>query len=240
MKTKKFEKVKAVKELKEKVLEANLMLPANGLVIETWGNVSGIDRENNIAVIKPSGVSYKKLKVEHLVTLDLNGKVVEGELRPSTDTSTHLVIYRNFDKVGGVVHTHSRWATIWAQAGMNIPVLGTTHADNFNGEIPCTRKMKFEEISDDYEYNTGMVIVETFSNLDPMMIPAVLVNGHGTFCWGSDPLDSVHYATVLEEIAFMSFNTVQINPDVKNIDKKLLEKHFYRKHGKNAYYGQQF
>ncbi|AGC68602.1 L-ribulose-5-phosphate 4-epimerase AraD [Thermoclostridium stercorarium subsp. stercorarium DSM 8532] len=225
-------------ELKEQVLRANLALPEHGLVTFTWGNVSGIDRETGLVVIKPSGVPYSELKKEHLVVVDLDGNKVEGNLKPSSDTPTHLVLYRAFRNIGGIVHTHSPWATSFAQAGMGIPAFGTTHADYFHGEIPCTRKMTPAEINGDYEKETGNVIVETFSGKDPMDIPAVLVNMHGPFAWGKDALDAVHNAVVLEEVAKMAFNTIMLNPKIGPMDTVLMNKHFFRKHGANAYYGQ--
>jgi len=227
-----------LRELKEAVLEANLELPRKGLVTYTWGNVSGIDRINNLVVIKPSGVPYEELKLEDLVVVDLEGNQIEGKLNPSSDTPTHLVIYRNFKEVGGIVHTHSRWATIWAQAGKGIPALGTTHADYFYGEIPCTRKMTSEEIEGEYEDQTGNVIIETFRGKNPIYVPGALVNNHGPFTWGKDAHEAVHNAVVLEEVAMMAFNTFTLNPKVDAIDKVLLDKHFMRKHGANSYYGQ--
>lgn len=227
-----------LRELKEAVLEANLELPRRGLVTYTWGNVSGIDRENNLVVIKPSGVSYDEMKIDDLVVVDLDGNKVEGKLNPSSDTATHLVIYKNFKEVGGVVHTHSRWATIWAQAGKSIPALGTTHADYFYGNIPCTRKMTNEEIQSDYEKETGNVIIETFKDIKAEYVPGVLVNNHGPFCWGKDPHECVHNAVVLEEVAMMAYNTVHLTKDIESINDALLDKHFLRKHGANAYYGQ--
>ena len=227
-----------LKELKKAVLKANLELPKRGLVTFTWGNVSGIDREKNLIVIKPSGVAYDELKLEDLVVVDLDGKQVEGKLKPSSDTPTHLVIYRNFKEVGGVVHTHSRWATSWAQSGKEIPAFGTTHADYFYGNIPCTRKMIAKEINGDYEEETGNVIVETFAGNNPIYVPGVLINNHGPFTWGKDAQEAVHNAVVLEEVAMMAFNTTQLTPGIKAIDKALLDKHFLRKHGENAYYGQ--
>ena len=227
-----------LKELKQQVYEANLELPRRGLVTYTWGNVSGIDRNKGLIVIKPSGVPYEELKVEHMVVLDLTGKQVEGSLKPSSDTATHLVIYNNFKEVGGVVHTHSRWATVWSQAGKGIPALGTTHADYFYGAIPCTRKLSVGEIQGEYEKNTGDVIVETFKEINPVYVPAVLVNNHGPFTWGKDACEAVHNAVVLEEVAMMALNTFQLTPGIDGIDQELLDKHFYRKHGKNAYYGQ--
>lgn len=224
--------------LKKAVLEANLELPKQGLVLFTWGNVSGIDREKGLVVIKPSGVPYKELKVEHLAVVDLEGNQVEGDLRPSSDTPTHLVLYRNFPNIGGIVHTHSPWATIWAQAGMGIPALGTTHADYFYGEIPCTRKMTSEEISGEYEAETGKVIVETFQSKNLDYIPGVLVYGHGPFAWGKDACEAVHNAVVLEEVAKMAYCTITLNAKITTMDKALLDKHFLRKHGEDAYYGQ--
>lgn len=225
-------------ELKEKVLEANLELPKKGLVTFTWGNVSGIDKEKKLVVIKPSGIPYEDLRLEHLVVLDLDGNKVEGKLNPSSDTPTHLMLYKSFDIVGGIVHTHSRWATVWAQAGMHIPAFGTTHADYFYGEIPCTRKMTAEEIQDEYEKETGKVIVETFEGKNPAFIPGIIVNNHGPFTWGKDPNEAVHNAVVLEEVAMMAYHTRQLAADIGAIDQALLDKHFLRKHGMNAYYGQ--
>lgn len=224
--------------LKKQVLEANLELPAKGLVTYTWGNVSGIDRSKGLVVIKPSGIPYEDMQLSHMVVLDLDGKQVEGDFKPSSDAATHLVIYRNFPDTGGVVHTHSRWATIWSQAGKGIPALGTTHADYFYGEIPCTRKLNAAEIQGDYEEKTGDVIIETFKSLDPNFVPGVLVNTHGPFCWGKDAFEAVHNAVVLEEVAMMAFNTNMLSPGIEPMDKVLLDRHFLRKHGKNAYYGQ--
>ncbi|MDF2522886.1 MAG: araD [Clostridiales bacterium] len=227
-----------LEKLKEMVLEANLELPKRGLVTYTWGNVSGIDREKNLVVIKPSGIPYEELKLEHLVVLDLNGNIIEGHLNPSSDAPTHLVLYRNFKEIGGVVHTHSRWATIWAQAGKYIPALGTTHADYFYGDIPCTRKMTMGEIKGDYEKETGNVIVETFANRNPMHLPGVIVCNHGPFTWGKSPSDAIHNAVVLEEVAMMAYHAHSLAGDISSIDQTLLDKHFLRKHGANAYYGQ--
>lgn len=227
-----------LENLKEKVLKANLDLPEHNLVIFTWGNVSGIDRETGLVVIKPSGVPYNKLKASDMVVVDLDGNIVEGDLNPSSDTPTHLVLYRHFKNIGGIVHTHSPWATSWAQAGKSIPALGTTHADYFYGDIPCTRKMTKAEIEGDYETETGNVIVETFQNIEPDHMPGVLVNNHGPFTWGKDPDDAVHNAVVLENIAMMAFNAFVINPGVDRMDQVLLDKHYLRKHGANAYYGQ--
>lgn len=227
-----------LENLKQTVLNANLDLPKYNLVTFTWGNVSGIDREKGLVVIKPSGVPYEKLKAEHMVVLDLDGNKVEGELNPSSDTATHLVLYRNFPGIGGIVHTHSPWATSWAQAGRAIPALGTTHADYFYGGIPCTRKMRAEEVQGEYEKETGNVIVETFAGKDATQIPGVLVNNHGPFSWGKDAADAVHNAVVMENVAMMAFNTFALNPAIAPIDQVLLDRHFLRKHGANAYYGQ--
>lgn len=227
-----------LESLKKAVLEANLELPQKGLVTYTWGNVSGIDREKGLIVIKPSGVPYEELKLEDLVVLDLEGKKVEGKLKPSSDAPTHVILYKMCTEIGGVVHTHSPWATSWAQAGRGIPALGTTHADYFYGEIPCTRRMKKEEIEGSYEEETGNVIVETFKNLNPIYIPGVLVNNHGPFTWGKDAAEAVHNAVVLEEISKMALHTFTLNSQVTSISDVLLDKHFLRKHGKNAYYGQ--
>lgn len=227
-----------LENLKKQVLEANLELPKKGLVTYTWGNVSGIDRDAGLIVIKPSGVPYEKLKLEDLVVLDLDGNKVEGKLNPSSDTPTHLVIYRNFNDVNGVVHTHSRWATIWAQAGKSIPAFGTTHADYFYGDIPCTRKMTPEEINSDYEKETGNIIIETFKGKNPIYVPGVLVNNHGPFTWGKDAHEAVHNAVVLEEVAMMAYYTYSLTPGIGSISDTLLDKHFLRKHGANAYYGQ--
>lgn len=227
-----------LEELKKQVLQANLDLPRYGLVTFTWGNVSGIDREKGLVVIKPSGVSYDEMKVEDLVVVDLDGNKVEGKLKPSSDTPTHLVFYKHFKGIGGVVHTHSPWATSFAQAGKGIPALGTTHGDYFFGEIPCTRKMTPEEISGKYEEETGNVVVEAFMKRNPMDIPAVLVNMHGPFTWGKDAMDAVHNSVVLEEVAKIAFHTMQLTPGIGPMDQALLNKHFLRKHGANAYYGQ--
>ncbi len=226
-----------LEKLKEEVFQANLDLVKHGLVIFTWGNVSGIDREKGLVVIKPSGVSYDEMKPKDMVVLNLYGQVVEGNLKPSSDTPTHLVLYRQFENIGGVVHTHSEWATSWAQAGKGIPAVGTTHADYFYGEIPCTRKMTKEEIEGEYELETGKVIVDRFNGLNADSVPGVLVNNHGPFSWGKDANDAVHNAVVMEEVAKMTFRTFQLNPET-TMDQVLLDKHFLRKHGKNAYYGQ--
>lgn len=226
--------------LKEKVLQANLLLPKHDLVTFTWGNVSEIDRESGLIVIKPSGVDYDGMKAEDMVVLDLDGKVVEGHYKPSSDTPTHIALYKAFPGIGGVVHTHSRWATSFAQAGSGITAYGTTQGDTFYGEIPCTRKMTPEEIGGEYELETGNVIIETFNKrgIDPLQVPAVLVNSHGPFTWGKDANDAVHNSVVLEECAFMAFHAKMINPDLGAMQQELLDKHYLRKHGKNAYYGQ--
>ena len=224
--------------LKQAVLEANLLLPQHHLVTFTWGNVSAVDRERGLVVIKPGGVAYETMQPDDMVVVDLeSGAVVEGRYKPSSDTPTHLVLYRAFPSIGGVVHTHSRWATVFAQAMRGIPALGTTHADDFWGEVPCTRMMTDEEIGADYEAKTGDVIVERFRDLDPQTMSAVLVAGHGPFTWGKDAAEAVHNAVVLEEAAFMAWHTMQLGK-TDPIPQALLDKHFLRKHGKNAYYGQ--
>jgi len=228
-----------LKELKQQVLEANLLLPKYGLITFTWGNVSGVDRDKGLVVIKPSGVEYDGMNIEHMVVVELEtGKTIDSKLSPSSDTATHLALYKSFPNISGVVHTHSRWATLFSQAGMSIPALGTTHADYFYGEIPCTRKMTKEEIAEDYEANTGSVIIERFKDIDPDAIPAALVYSHGPFTWGKDAKDAVHNAVVLEEIAFMAWHAIIIKPDIKPMQNELMDKHYLRKHGKNAYYGQ--
>ncbi len=227
-----------LESLKQAVYEANLDLPKHDLVTFTWGNVSGIDRKSGLVAIKPSGVDYDKMKVSDIVIVDLDGNKVEGELKPSSDTPTHLIFYKHFKEIGGVVHTHSPWATSFAQAGKNITAFGTTHADYFYGDIPCTRRMYKEEIEGEYEKETGNVIVETFKDIDPMQVPGVLVNMHGPFTWGTDPDNAVHNSVVLEEVAKMAYNTMQLNQGIGQMDKVLLDKHFLRKHGEDAYYGQ--
>ncbi|MDP5255420.1 MULTISPECIES: L-ribulose-5-phosphate 4-epimerase [unclassified Vibrio] len=226
-------------ELKQRVLTANLALPEYGLVTFTWGNVSEIDRELGVIAIKPSGVEYKAMTVDDIVVLDLEGNILEGHLNPSSDTATHLELYKAFQDIGGVVHTHSRNATIWAQAGHDIPALGTTHADYFYGDVPCTRQLSDEEIRQDYEKNTGLVIIETFEkrHLDPASMPGAIIAGHAPFVWGKNAKEAVHNAVVMEEIAAMATATRVLNPGVK-INTELLNKHYLRKHGKDAYYGQ--
>lgn len=227
-----------LEQLKQEVLEANLALPKHGLVTFTWGNVSGIDRDLGLVVIKPSGVPYEELKAEQLVVVNLQGDVIEGDLRPSSDTPTHLALYRSFEGIGGVVHTHSSWATSWAQAGKGIPALGTTHGDYFYGTIPCTRKMTEEEIAGEYELETGHVIIETFKDINPLDVPGVLVNLHAPFCWGKNANDAVHNAVVTEEVAKIAYRSFVLNSQLESMDQALLDKHFFRKHGANAYYGQ--
>ncbi len=227
--------------LKQTVLEANLALPKYGLVTFTWGNVSAIDREKNLVVIKPSGVEYDVMTAEDMVVVDLfTGKVVEGSKKPSSDTPTHLELYRQFQDVGGIVHTHSRYATSWAQSGKDIPAFGTTHGDYFYGNIPCTRPMTAKEINGEYELETGKVIVETFRqrHIDPIQIPGIVVYSHGPFVWGRNAVEAVHNAVVLEEIAYMDFITTQLAPNTPHMQHELLDKHYLRKHGQHAYYGQ--
>lgn len=229
-------------DLKKSVYDANLELVSKGLVIYTWGNASGICREKGLVVIKPSGINYGELTPEHLVVIDLDGNIIEGSLKPSSDTSTHLEIYKAFSQIGGIVHTHSHWATIFAQTGLSIPPLGTTHADYFYGEIPCTRRMSVKEISGDYEKETGLVIIETFKNKNPMHIPGVIVHEHGPFSWGKNPQEAAYHATVMENVAMMAFHTIALrhytNAPNYPITPALLDKHFFRKHGDNSYYGQ--
>ncbi|MDO5125227.1 MAG: L-ribulose-5-phosphate 4-epimerase [Ruminococcus sp.] len=228
-----------LEQLKKEVYEANMLLPEYKLITFTWGNVSAIDRESGCVVIKPSGVEYADMTADDMVVVDLEtGKTIEGNLKPSSDTPTHLELYKAFPNIGGVVHTHSRWATSYAQAGRGIVPLGTTQGDYFYGEIPCTRPMRSDEIAEEYEKNTGKVIVETFDSIDAESIPACLVFSHGPFIWGTDAKNAVHNAVVLEEIAFMNYHAESMNPDVKRMQQELLDKHYLRKHGKNAYYGQ--
>jgi L-ribulose-5-phosphate 4-epimerase len=225
--------------LKEQVFQANLLLPKHNLVTFTWGNVSGIDRQQGLMVIKPSGVSYEVMKAEDIVIVEMEtGKTVEGSLKPSSDTPTHLELFKAFPNIGGIVHTHSRWATTFAQAGRGIMALGTTHADYFYGEVPCTRKMTKDEIQGEYEKETGLVIKETLKGKNPDTIPAVLVHSHGPFVWGTDPAEAVHNAVVLEEVAFMNFHTLMLEASIPPMQQELLDKHYLRKHGVNAYYGQ--
>ncbi len=227
-----------LEELKEKVYEANMLLPKYNLVTFTWGNVSGIDREKGLFVIKPSGVEYDTMKPSDMVVMDFEGNKVEGDYNPSTDTPTHLEIYKAFEKVGGVVHTHSPHAVAWAQAGKDIPCFGTTHADYFYGSIPCARNLTAEEIEEGYEMNTGKVIREYFKDRDPMHVPGVVCKNHGPFTWGKDAFDAVHNAVVLEEVSKMNILTLTINPNAECTPQCMQDKHFLRKHGPNAYYGQ--
>ena len=227
-----------LERLKEEVLKANLLLPQFGLVTFTWGNVSGIDREKGLVVIKPSGVEYDTMTADDMVVTDLDGNVVEGKYKPSSDTPTHVELYKAFPNIGGIVHTHSRWATSFAQAHRDIPALGTTHGDYFYGDIPCTRLMTAQEIGGEYEKETGKVIIETFKDKDPDAIPAVLVASHGPFSWGKTPYEAVHNAVVLEEVSFMALQAITLNPEISRMQSELLDKHYLRKHGKNAYYGQ--
>lgn len=226
-----------LKELREKVCQANKDLEKYHLVVFTWGNVSAIDRKNGYVAIKPSGVSYRELIADDIVILDLEGNIIEGKLKPSSDTPTHLELYRSFPDIGGIVHTHSEWATSWAQAGRSIPAFGTTHADYFYGEIPCTRFLRQDEIEQEYELNTGKVIVEEFADKNPQHIPGVLISGHGPFSWGKDADNAVHNAVVMEQVAKMAYRTIALGNN-HPIDKFLLDKHYLRKHGSKAYYGQ--
>lgn len=227
-----------LEELKREVYEANMELWHKGLVIYTWGNVSGIDRQKNLMVIKPSGVSYESMGPDDMVVVDMDGNVVEGKYKPSSDTATHLVMYRTYPQIGGVVHTHSTWAVTFAQAGMDIPALGTTHADYFYGDIPCTRDLTEREIGEAYEKNTGTVIVETIGEKDVMAVPGIVVKNHGPFAWGKTPAGAVYNAVVLEKVAEMAYKTMTLNPRVPRVEQYLLDKHYFRKHGANAYYGQ--
>lgn len=226
-----------LEDLKQKVFQANLDLVKHGLVIFTWGNVSGIDRETGLVVIKPSGVDYDTMKVSDMVVVDLDGNVVEGDLRPSSDTPTHLALYKAFPEIGGVVHTHSTYATAWAQAGIDLPNIGTTHADYFHQAIPCTADMTEAEVKGEYELETGNVIIERFKGMNPVHTPGVLVKNHGPFAWGKDPHDAVHNAVVMEQVAKMASIAYSVNPNL-TMNPLLIEKHFNRKHGPNAYYGQ--
>lgn len=225
--------------LKERVLQANLALPKYHLVTFTWGNVSEIDRTKGVIAIKPSGVEYHNMTVDDIVVVSLTGETVEGKLNPSSDTATHIELYKAFEHIGGIVHTHSRYATVWAQAELDVPALGTTHADYFYGDVPCTRRLTDSEITSDYEKNTGLVIIEEFKRrgLDPMAMPGAVISGHAPFCWGKNAFDAVHNAVVLEEVAMMAIATRQLNKTIK-IQQALSDKHYFRKHGANAYYGQ--
>lgn len=229
-----------LEKLKEEVYQANLELPRQGLIKYTWGNASAIDRETNLFVIKPSGIDYETLKAEDMVVCDLEGNVVEGQLNPSSDTATHAVLYRSFPEIGGIVHTHSTWATIWAQAGLDVPAMGTTHADTFYGSVPCARFLTKEEINRGYEEETGKVIVETFKErgLKPLEVPGVLLHGHAPFTWGKNAKDAVMNAVVLEEVAKMNLFARQLNSFAAELPQEILDKHYLRKHGENAYYGQ--
>lgn len=229
-----------LKSLKQDVYEANMLLPEYNLVTFTWGNVSGIDREKGLIVIKPSGVEYEELTPDKMVVVDLEGNLVEGDLKPSSDTATHLELYKAFEDIKGIVHTHSPWSVIFAQAGLDIPAAGTTHADYFYGPIPCTRQMKEEEIKTDYEKETGLVITETFEKrgISPNQVPGVIVNDHGPFTWGDSAANAVHNAVVLEQVAMMAFRTLQLNSNGIEMNQDLLDKHYLRKHGEDAYYGQ--
>jgi L-ribulose-5-phosphate 4-epimerase len=228
-----------LEELKRRVLEANLALVKQNLVVHTWGNVSGKDQESGLVVIKPSGVRYERMKISDMVVVSKAGEIIEGKRKPSTDTPTHLILYNTFPGLGGIVHTHSTYATSWAQAGKSIPPLGTTHADHFYGEVPCTRQLTDDEIKTEYELNTGTVIIERLGRIDPLSVPSVLVNCHGPFSWGIDPEDAVYNASALEEIARMAFYTVLLGVS-EPVDKVLLDKHFHRKHCKDSYYGQRY
>lgn len=229
-----------LEKLKQEVYEANMLLPKYNLVTFTWGNVSGFDRDSGLVVIKPSGVEYEQLSPNDMVVVDLDGNIVEGNLKPSSDTATHVELYKAFPEIKGIVHTHSPWAVSFAQAGIDIPAAGTTHGDYFYGAIPVTRQMKKEEIEKDYEKQTGLVIVETFQKrqINPNYVPGVLVNDHGPFTWGTSPANAVHNAVVLEQVAEMAYHTIQLNPHAIEMNKELLDKHYLRKHGKYAYYGQ--
>ncbi len=224
--------------LKQRVFDANMALPRHGLVTYTWGNVSAIDRERGLVVIKPSGVAYEVMRAEDMVVVDLRGNVVEGHYRPSSDTPTHLELYRHYPQLGGIVHTHSTHATAWAQAGLAIPALGTTHADYFFGDIPCTRPLTPEEVEREYEKNTGVVIAQTLADTNPLHTPGIIAYQHGPFCWGKDAEQAVHNAVVLEEVAKMAWLAYSLNPRLRPLDEALKNKHFSRKHGPDAYYGQ--
>lgn len=227
-----------LEQLKKEVYKANMELQEKGMVIYTWGNVSGIDREKGLVVIKPSGVSYENMKESDMVVVDMEGNVVEGNYKPSSDTATHLILYKKYKDIGGVVHSHSTWAVTFAQAGLDIPAFGTTHADYFFGDIPCTRDLTMGEIEEAYELNTGNVIVETIGDKDPMEIPGIVVKNHGPFAWGKTPAGAVYNGVVLDKVAEMAYKTMTLNSSVKRVPQHLLDKHYYRKHGANAYYGQ--
>lgn len=227
-----------LEELRRQVLEANLEIVRRGLVLYTFGNVSGIDRQTGLVAIKPSGVSYETMKPEDMVVTDLDGKIVEGSLRPSSDLGTHLLVYREFPSIGAVVHTHSEYATAWAQAGRSIPALGTTHADYFHGPVPVTDELSADDIEGDYVHNTGLAIVRRFRNLDPDAMPAVLVAGHAPFCWGKTAADAAHHAVVLEAVARMAYYTLTLRPECSGVSQTLLDRHYFRKHGASATYGQ--
>lgn len=227
-----------LENLKQEVYYANMQLQEKGLIIYTWGNVSGIDKENGLMVIKPSGVDYDTMKQEDMVVVDLDGNVVEGHYKPSSDTATHIELYKQYPEIGGVVHTHSTWAVTFAQAGLVIPAFGTTHADYFHGDVPCTRGLSKKEIDDNYELNTGRVIIETIADKDPMEVPGIVVKNHGPFTWGKTPADSVYNAVVLEKVSEMAYKTMMLNPKAPRLSQYLLDKHYYRKHGSNAHYGQ--
>ena len=227
-----------LEQLKKEVYEANMELVEKGLVIYTWGNVSGIDRESGYVVIKPSGVDYDVMTPDDMVVIDLEGNVIEGKYKPSSDTATHLVLYKQYSEIGGVVHTHSKWAVTFAQAGMDIPAFGTTHADYFYGDIPCTRDLTAQEIYEAYELNTGNVIVETVGDTDALAVPGIVVKNHGPFAWGKTAKGAVYNAVVLEAVAEMAYNTMTLNPRTRRVPQHLLDKHYFREHGANAYYGQ--
>ena len=229
-----------LEELKEIVYKANMELKNQGLIKYTWGNVSAVSRKDGLFVIKPSGVDYDELSPSNMVVCDFEGNIVEGEMRPSSDTMTHAELYKNYDEIGAIVHTHSPWATVWAQAGLDVPVYGTTHADTFYGEIPCARFLTKEEIDSGYEKATGKVIIETFTDRDIniMDIPAIILHGHGPFAWAKDPMEAVMNAVVLEEICKMNYYTVKLNEKSEKLPQEILDKHYLRKHGKDAYYGQ--
>ncbi|MHC8968114.1 L-ribulose-5-phosphate 4-epimerase [Priestia aryabhattai] len=227
-------------KLKEEVFQANVDLPKHGLVKYTWGNVSAIDRDSGLFVIKPSGVTYEKMTAQDMVVVDLEGRVVEGELNPSSDTLTHAVLYKHYPQIGGIAHTHSTWATIWAQAGLDVQAMGTTHADTFYGSIPCARFLTEKEVNDGYEVETGKVIIETFEErgLDVLAIPGILLQGHGPFTWGKDAKSAVMNSVVLDEVSKMNFFTQKLNGLAEELPQRILDKHYLRKHGQNAYYGQ--